>query len=85
MITNFYKRLYPLITDSLKCCRLGLPEIAKTLKVMTKNKTITVENFEIVLYSKHEEEFISLTDMADTGIRKGPITLSKTGLGREMQ
>ncbi len=31
---------------------------------MTKNNTITVENFKIVLYSKHEEEFISLTDMA---------------------
>jgi hypothetical protein len=31
---------------------------------MTKNKTITVENFKIVLYSKNKEEYISLTDMA---------------------
>ncbi|HET6992720.1 MAG TPA: KilA-N domain-containing protein [Bacteroidia bacterium] len=31
---------------------------------MSKNKTITVENFEIDLYSKNNEEFISLTDMA---------------------
>ncbi len=31
---------------------------------MTKNKTIKVENFEIVLYSQNNEDFISLTDMA---------------------
>lgn len=31
---------------------------------MAKNKTITVENFEIVLYLKGNQDFISLTDMA---------------------
>lgn len=31
---------------------------------MSKNKTINVENFEIVLYSQNNEDFISLTDMA---------------------
>jgi hypothetical protein len=31
---------------------------------MAKNKTIIVENFEIVLYTKEKEQFISLTDMA---------------------
>jgi hypothetical protein len=31
---------------------------------MTKSKTIKVENFEIVLYSLNNEDFISLTDMA---------------------
>ncbi len=31
---------------------------------MAKNKTIVVENFEIVLYSKEKEDYISLTDMA---------------------
>ncbi len=31
---------------------------------MTKNKTIKVENFEIVLYTQNNEDFISLTDMA---------------------
>ena len=31
---------------------------------MAKNKTIVVENFEIVLYTKEKEQFISLTDMA---------------------
>ena len=31
---------------------------------MTKNKTIKVESFEIVLYSKGIQDFISLTDMA---------------------
>jgi hypothetical protein len=31
---------------------------------MVKNKTITVEHFDIALYSKNEDEFISLTDMA---------------------
>ena len=30
---------------------------------MAKNKTITVENFQVVLYSNHSEDFISLTDM----------------------
>jgi len=29
-----------------------------------KSKTIKVENFEIVLYSEKNEDFISLTDMA---------------------
>lgn len=33
-------------------------------KSMSKNKTINVENFEIVLYSQNNEDFISLTDMA---------------------
>lgn len=33
-------------------------------KGMAKNKIIKVENFEIVLYSKNSEDFISLTDMA---------------------
>ena len=31
---------------------------------MSKNKTITVENFEIVIYAKEKEDYISLTDMA---------------------
>ena len=31
---------------------------------MVKNRIIKVENFEIVLYSKNSEDFISLTDMA---------------------
>lgn len=31
---------------------------------MAKNKTIKVENFEIVLYSQDTEDYISLTDMA---------------------
>ena len=31
---------------------------------MLKNKTIKVENFEIVLYSQNNEDYISLTDMA---------------------
>ena len=31
---------------------------------MAKNKTITVENFQVVLYSNNSEDFISLTDMA---------------------
>jgi hypothetical protein len=31
---------------------------------MAKNKTIKVENFEIVLYSQNNDDFISLTDMA---------------------
>lgn len=31
---------------------------------MSKSKTITVENFEIVIYSKEKEDYISLTDMA---------------------
>jgi len=31
---------------------------------MSKNKTITVENFEIVLYSQNDQDYISLTDMA---------------------
>ena len=31
---------------------------------MNKNQTIKVENFEIVLYSQNNEDFISLTDMA---------------------
>ena len=31
---------------------------------MANTKTILVENFEIVLYSKHNEDYISLTDMA---------------------
>jgi hypothetical protein len=33
-------------------------------KNMAKNKTIKVDNFEIVLYSQNDEDFISLTDMA---------------------
>ena len=31
---------------------------------MSKSKTITVENFKIVIYAKEKEDFISLTDMA---------------------
>ncbi len=31
---------------------------------MAKNETIKVENFEIVLYTQNNEDFISLTDMA---------------------
>ncbi|MDP2889663.1 MAG: KilA-N domain-containing protein, partial [Bacteroidota bacterium] len=31
---------------------------------MAKNKTIKVDNFEIVLYSQDTEDYISLTDMA---------------------
>ena len=31
---------------------------------MPKNKTIQVQNFEIVHYSQNNEDFISLTDMA---------------------
>ncbi len=31
---------------------------------MKKSKTLKIENLEIVLYSKNEEDFISLTDMA---------------------
>ena len=31
---------------------------------MTKSKTITVENLEIVLFSKEKQDYISLTDMA---------------------
>ena len=34
------------------------------LGTMAKSKTIKVENFEIVLYSQNNEDFISLTDMA---------------------
>jgi hypothetical protein len=31
---------------------------------MAKSKTINVESFEIVLYSRNNEDYISLTDMA---------------------
>ena len=31
---------------------------------MAKNKTIKVDNFEIILFSQNMEDYISLTDMA---------------------
>ncbi len=31
---------------------------------MTKNKTIKIEDKEILIYSKNNEDYISLTDMA---------------------
>lgn len=33
-------------------------------KKMTKNKTIHVKGFDVILYQNNEEDFISLTDIA---------------------